>query len=150
MPGRDGLRNWKILKKIQLRSDYGVEKLESNCNTPLAAKPDLSTYLNQYYSWPGIHLVVSAGVFHISLRPQKIQPKRWKDEQTNNMDLGQLQAQEREFCVTILFSFSCICRLSWACILRETSTTYDFRASNSEDELRSKTRRDVPNVVGCC
>ena len=30
MPRRDGLRIWKILKKIQLRSDYGVEKLTSD------------------------------------------------------------------------------------------------------------------------
>ena len=30
MPRRDGLRIWKILKKIQLRSDYGVEKLGSD------------------------------------------------------------------------------------------------------------------------
>ncbi len=29
MPRRDGLRIWKILKKIQLRSDHGVEKLGS-------------------------------------------------------------------------------------------------------------------------
>ena len=30
MPRRDGLRIWKILKKIQLRSDHGVEKLKSD------------------------------------------------------------------------------------------------------------------------
>ena len=30
MPRRDGLRIWKILKKIQLRSDHGVEKLGSD------------------------------------------------------------------------------------------------------------------------
>ena len=30
MPGRDGLRIQKISKKIQLRSDHGVEKLGSN------------------------------------------------------------------------------------------------------------------------
>ena len=30
MPRRDGLRSWKILKKIQLGSDYGVEKLGSD------------------------------------------------------------------------------------------------------------------------
>ena len=29
MPRRDGLRIWKILKKIQLSSDHGVEKLGS-------------------------------------------------------------------------------------------------------------------------
>ena len=28
MPRRDKLRNWKILKNIQLRSDHGVEKLK--------------------------------------------------------------------------------------------------------------------------
>ena len=30
MPKRDGLRTWKILKKIQLSSDHGVEKLVSD------------------------------------------------------------------------------------------------------------------------
>ena len=30
MPRRDGLRIWKILKKIQLSSDHGVEKLGSD------------------------------------------------------------------------------------------------------------------------
>ena len=30
MPGRDGLRIWKILKKIQFRSDHGLEKLRSD------------------------------------------------------------------------------------------------------------------------
>ena len=38
------------------------------------------------------------------------------------MDLDQFLAQEREVCVTILCRFSCICRLSWVCILREIST----------------------------
>ena len=47
------------------------------------------------------------------------------------MDLGQFQAQEREFCVTILYSFSCICRLSWACIFRETSTKVTRNANSS-------------------
>ena len=42
----------------------------------------------------------SAGLFHISLRPQKKynRDSGRKNEQTNNMDLCQLQAQEREFC----------------------------------------------------
>ena len=30
MPKRDGLRIWKILKKVQLSSDHGVEKLGSD------------------------------------------------------------------------------------------------------------------------
>ena len=30
MPRRDGLRIWKILKKMQLGSDHDVEKLGSN------------------------------------------------------------------------------------------------------------------------
>ena len=52
-------------------------------------------------------------------------------EQTNNMDLGQLQAQDREFCVTILCSFLCICRLPLACIFRETSTKATRNANSS-------------------
>ena len=60
-----------------------------------------------------IHLVGSARVFHISLQPQKNTTERiGEGEQINNMDLGQLQAQERGFCVTIICSFSCICRLA--------------------------------------
>ena len=74
-----------------------------------------------------IHRIVLShsrpGVSHISLRPHKIQPGGWeKKNKRTNTDLGQLQAQEREVCVTILCSFLCICRLSRACILRETST----------------------------
>ena len=47
------------------------------------------------------------------------------------MDVSQLQAQEREFCVTILSSFSCICRLSWVCIFRETSIKASRNATSS-------------------
>ena len=44
------------------------------------------------------------------------------------MDLGQLQAQEREFCDSL--HSLCICRLSWTCILCETATK-DTRNANS-------------------
>ena len=44
-----------------------------------------------------------------------------KNKRTNTGS-DQLQAQEREVSVALLFSFSCICRLSRACILHETST----------------------------
>ena len=91
--------------------------------TPSGRPPIISTSLNQYYSWPVINLVVSAGVFHISLRPQKTQQRGWK-----------FQAQEREFCGT-LYS-PCICRLSPACILRETST----KATSHADISRWLTR----------
>ena len=101
---------------------------------PLRPGPDLSTSLNQYYPWPVIHLVVflfhfQPGIFHISQRPHKIQPSGWKEEQTNNMDLGQLQAQEREFCDTL--HSPCICRLSRAYILRVTSTKVTRNANSS-------------------
>ena len=54
-----------------------------------------------------IHLVVSVGLFHISLRPQKKYNRESGRKRTNkhNMDLGQLQAQERQFFVTILCSY---------------------------------------------
>ena len=40
------------------------------------------------------------GVSHISLRPHKIQSRGWKKKnKRTNTDLGQLQAQEREFVI---------------------------------------------------
>ena len=45
----------------------------------------------------------------------------WKEENKwTNTDLGQLQAQEREFCGTL--HSLCICRLLRTCIFHETST----------------------------
>ena len=62
------------------------------------------------------------GVLHIALHIRYAQPIGWeKKNKRTNTDLGQLQAKEREVCVSILCSFSCICRLSRACILRETT-----------------------------
>ena len=61
----------------------------------------------------------------------KLQPREWKEEQTNNMDLGQFKAKERELCVTISCSFSCICWLSWACIFRNISTKAIRNANSS-------------------
>ena len=63
------------------------------------------------------------GLLHITLQIRKAQPRGCENKnQRTNTGLGQLQAQEREICVTILCSFSCICSLSRACILHETST----------------------------
>ena len=70
-------------------------------NTPAA--PRYINFFETILSWPVIHLVVSAGVFHISLWPQEIQPREWEkknNEQTNNKGLGQLKVQEGEFCNT--------------------------------------------------
>ena len=53
---------------------------------------------------------------------------RKKNGRTNT-DLGQIQAQEREFCDTL--HSLCICRLSPACILRETSTKVTRNAKSS-------------------
>ena len=33
------------------------------------------------------------GISHFFTAPQEMQPRGWKEEQTNNMDLGQFQAQ---------------------------------------------------------
>ena len=97
-----------------------------------------------------IHLVVSARVFHISLRPQKVQLK--EKEQTNNMELGLFQAQEREFVWRFYAALRAFCWLSWACILRETSTT--TRNANSfltafPHCLLLLTVRPLDSVVDC-
>ena len=85
--------------------------------------PDLSTSLNQYDSWPVIHLVYSVRVFHISLRPQKKYNRengRKKNKRTIWTYVSS-KCKKRSLCDDF-FSFSCICRLRLACILRETSS----------------------------
>ena len=62
---------WIDLFEIELFDHLTVSKNLTGVIHALAANPDLSTSLNQYYSWPVIHLLVFAGVFNISLRPQK-------------------------------------------------------------------------------
>ena len=74
-----------------------------------ATNPDFSTSLNQNYSWPVIHLVVSARVSHISLRPQK----------KYNQESGRKRTNEQ---YGLGSAFCAFCRLSLACIFRETST----------------------------
>ena len=71
------------------------------------------------------------GISHFFTATKNATDRVGEKEQTNNMDLGQLQAQERGFCVTILCSFSCICRLSCACIFRETSSKATRSANSS-------------------
>ena len=71
-------------------------------NTPSRPTPDNVKVVKLNFSWPVIRLVVFShfrlGILHISLRPHKIQPRRWKKKnKRTNTDLGQLQAQEREF-----------------------------------------------------
>ena len=51
-----------------------------------------------------------------------------KNKRTNT-NLGQLQAKKREFCDTL--HSLCICRLSQACIWRETSTKASRNANSS-------------------
>ena len=77
-------------------------------------------------------------VFHIS---QNI-TEGWKEEQTNNMDLVQFQAQEREFCVTL--HSPCIRRLSPACILHETST----KGTNNADIFSRWLNRPLSSSSG--
>ena len=68
-----------------------------------------------------IHPVVSdRGITHFFKATQKYNREGGRKNKRTNRDLGQLQAQEREFCDTL--HSPCICRLSPACILRETST----------------------------
>ena len=61
------------------------------------SRPPYINFFERILSWPVNHLVVSAGVFHISFWPQEIQPREWEKknkEQTNNEGFGQLKGQE--------------------------------------------------------
>ena len=64
--------------------------------TPLAANPDLSTSLNQYYSWPSSGF--RQGISYFFTATKNTTERVGEEEQTINMDLGQFQAKEREFC----------------------------------------------------
>ena len=67
-------------------------------------------------------------VSQISLVMQNTTERVEEKSKRTNTDLGQLQAQEGGVYVT-LGSSPCICRLSQACILRQTST----KATNNAD-----------------
>ena len=95
--------------------------------THLAGRPHYLSFLKPNYSWPVIHQMFFSllwpGAFHISLRTHKTQPRRWK-KRTNEQTRAWVSSKhmKREVHVTLLCSSPCICWLSWACILRETST----------------------------
>ena len=69
-----------------------------------------------FFSFP------TRGITHFITDTQSSTERVEKKNKRTNTDLGQLQAQERGVCITFLCSFPCICRLSRACILHETST----------------------------
>ena len=56
---------------MELLTEVDLQLDKQTVIHPLAANPDLSTCLKHYDLWSVIHLVVSAGLFHISIRPQK-------------------------------------------------------------------------------
>ena len=93
----------------------------SFCDTPRSGLPRFIKFLIPILfmasdSSSGFHRV-----FHISLRPNKYNRE---SERKNKRTLWTWVSSKRKkgSFVTILCSFSCICRLSLACILRETST----------------------------
>ena len=110
----------------EIQSVYSV-------TTPLASRhPTISKLLN--FSWPVIHQVFFShfrlGVSLISLRPHKIKPRWWKKkEQANKHGLGSAPSARKGVCDTL--HSPCICRLSQACILRETSTKAAWNANSS-------------------
>ena len=95
--------------------------------TPRRPTPDYLSFLEPNYSWPVIHLVffshLRPGVLRISLRTHKTQPRGWR-KRTNERTRTWVSSKRKkgEVYVTLLCSSPCICRLSRACILRETST----------------------------
>ena len=63
------------------------------------------------------------GALHISLQIRKTQPKGWR-KRTNEQTRAWVSSKRKkgEVYVTHFCTSPCICRLSWACVLRETST----------------------------
>ena len=62
------------------------------------------------------------GALHISLRTLKTQPRGWKKRTNEQTRTWVSSKRKRRGFVTLLCSSPYICRLSRACILRETST----------------------------
>ena len=91
-------------------------------NTPSPAEPHKISFLKPLIAISGFSYL-RTGALHISLRTHKTQPSGWKKtNKRTNTDLSQLEAQERGRLCNTLCSSPCICRLSRACILRQTST----------------------------
>ena len=88
--------------------------------TPLAGRPPTiskSLNLTSHSQW-FIQWFQTRGITHFITYTQST-TERW-EKKNKRRNFGQLQAQERVFCDTL--HSPCICRLSLACILGETST----------------------------
>ena len=91
----------------------------SNAIPPSAPPSNTSTSLKQFCL--GRWLIKwSAGVFHISLRPQEIQPREW--EKKNKRTIWAWVSSKCKKCSSVTLHSLCICRLTMACIFREIST----------------------------
>ena len=87
--------------------------------------PDYLSFLKQNYPWPVIHLFFSSptrGITHFFMDTQNTTERVEEKDKRTNTGLGELQALEGGSLCDILCSSPCICMLSRACILRETST----------------------------
>ena len=95
----------------------------SNYDNP-PGNPHYISFLKLIYPWPVIHPVVSdQGHYTFLYRYTKHNREGGRKNKRTNTALGQLQAPKKgEVYVTLLCCSPCICRLSRACILRETST----------------------------
>ena len=102
-------------------------QIHKRVTTPLAGRPRNLSFLKPNYSLPVIHLVVfphlRPGALHISLQTRKTQPRGWR-KRTNEQTRAWVSPQRKigEVYVTRMCRYPCICRLSRACILHETST----------------------------
>ena len=86
---------------------------------PFAA-PVLINFFETILSWPVNHLVVSAGVSHISLWSQEIQPREW--EKKNKRTIWAWVNSKCKKGGSVTLHSLCICRLSLTCSFREIST----------------------------
>ena len=94
----------------------------ANCdNTPGRPTPDYLKVVKQNYSWPEIHLVFSDQGYHTLLYRYAKHNREGGRKRTNEQTrTWSAPSAKKEVCDTV--HSLCICRLSRACILRETST----------------------------
>ena len=103
-----------------------INELLWQCPPP--ATPYLSTSLKQYYSWPVIHLVGPPGYFTF-LYGHKRNTTETMGEKKNKRTIWAYISSKRKKGSFVTLHSSWTCRLTLACILRETST----KCSNNAD-----------------
>ena len=89
------------------------------CDNP-SRSPVLINFFETILFWSVDHLVVSAGAFHISLWPHKIQPREW--EKKNKRTIWAWVSSKSKKGSSVKLHSLCIGRRTLVCISSEIST----------------------------